>query len=202
MFGAIVAGRLVQTNLQQIDETHFVFPLEQPYEINHLTVFLLGTVPFPEGFGASVHFAWPGKEYIPLGVLTNTKPSAIFRVRSHLPSNAPIGQPSPPAQLGIEIAPLPHLEAIAAGLSQSASAPGAGAPDGDGKGKELVKSVDVGKVAEKVVRNLFNFLHSFGGEGALRPDTQIPLSVFQQWYTNFTRKIENDKGASFLDRED
>lgn len=25
------------------DETHFVFPLEQPYEINHLTVFLLGT---------------------------------------------------------------------------------------------------------------------------------------------------------------
>lgn len=86
--------------------------------------------------------------------LTNTKPSAIFRVRSHLPSNAPIGQPSPPAQLGIEIAPLPHLEAIAAGLSQSASASGAGAPDGDGKGKELVKSLDVGKVAEKVVRNV------------------------------------------------
>ena len=25
------------------DETHFVFPLEQPYEINHLTEFLLGT---------------------------------------------------------------------------------------------------------------------------------------------------------------
>jgi len=25
-------------------------------------------VPFPEGFGASVHFAWPGKDYIPLGV--------------------------------------------------------------------------------------------------------------------------------------
>lgn len=28
----------------------------------------ISTVPFPEGFGASVHFAWPGKEYIPLGV--------------------------------------------------------------------------------------------------------------------------------------
>lgn len=27
-------------------------------------------------------------------------------------------------------------------------------PGGDGKGKELVKSVDVGKVAEKVVRNV------------------------------------------------
>lgn len=35
-----------------------------------------------------------------------------------------------------------------------------------------------------------------------RPETPIPLSVFQTWYTNFTRKIENDKGASFLDRVD
>lgn len=86
--------------------------------------------------------------------MTNTKPSAIFRVRSHLPPNAPIGQPSPPAQLGIEIAPLQQLEAIAAGLSQSASGSGAGVTGGDGKGKELVKNVDVGKVAEKVVRNV------------------------------------------------
>jgi hypothetical protein len=42
-----------QTNLQQMyvqtssnaddsDETHFVFTLEQPYDINHLTVFLTG----------------------------------------------------------------------------------------------------------------------------------------------------------------
>lgn len=35
-----------------------------------------------------------------------------------------------------------------------------------------------------------------------RPETPIPLSVFQRWYDNFTRKIENDKGASFLDRAD
>jgi hypothetical protein len=35
-----------------------------------------------------------------------------------------------------------------------------------------------------------------------RPETPIPLSVFQRWYENFTRKIENDKGASFLDRAD
>lgn len=29
---------------------------------------LMLAVPFPEGYGASVHFAWPGKDYIPLGV--------------------------------------------------------------------------------------------------------------------------------------
>ncbi|KAK4689194.1 protein Hikeshi, partial [Tremellales sp. Uapishka_1] len=189
MFGAIAAGRLVQTNLQQIDETHFAFPLEQPYEINHLTVFLLGTTPFPEGYGASVHFAWPGKDYIPLGTLTNGRPSAIYRLRPHLPSDVPVS--SPPATLGIEIAPLGQLEALQATIASSS-------------GKEVVRggNQDIGKIAEKVVKNLFNYLHSFGGDVTLTPETPIPLSVFQQWYTNFTRKIENDKGASFLERDD
>ncbi|ORX36269.1 hypothetical protein BD324DRAFT_628116 [Kockovaella imperatae] len=192
MFGAIVAGRLVQTNLQQIDDTHFVFPLEQPYDINHLTVFLLGTIPFPDGYGASVHFAWPGKDYIPLGVLTNAKPSAIFRVRKLVPPSGQSSSSSPPANLGIEIAPQPQIEEIASRLAS-----------GDMRGKEVAERVDVGKVAEKVVKNLFNYLHSFGGgEVNLTPDTPIPLSFFEKWYANFTRKIENDKGAAFLDRQD
>ncbi len=49
---------------------------------------------------------------------------------------------------------------------------------------------------------LFNYLHSFGGDVKLTPDTPIPLSVFQRWYDNFNRKISNDSGAAFLDRED
>jgi len=192
MFGAIVGGRLVQTNLQQIDETHFVFPLDQPFQINHLTVFLTGAIPFPAGFGAGVHFQWPGKDYVPLGVLTNAKPSAIYRVRPLLPPGFDPSLPSPPATLGIEIAPLSQLEQL---MGQ------AGADSG--KGKEVAAKVDVGQVAEKVVRNLFNYLHSFGGDGVkLTPDTPIPLSVFEKWYTNFRRKIENDGGAAFLDRED
>jgi hypothetical protein len=78
--------------------------------------------------------------------------------------------------LGIEIAPLPQLEALLASLGQG--------QEGDkGKGKEVAGKVDVGKVAEKVVKNvrhnlsypcandrvvadeqLFNYLHSFGGD--------------------------------------
>lgn len=48
---------------------------------------------------------------------------------------------------------------------------------------------------------LWNYLHSFG-DAPLTPQTPIPLSVFQKWYDNFTRKLGNDRGASFLDRED
>jgi hypothetical protein len=43
MFGCCVAGRLLQTNLQQIDETHALFELPQASTINHVCVFLLGT---------------------------------------------------------------------------------------------------------------------------------------------------------------
>lgn len=148
-----------------------------------------------------MHFAWPGKDYIPLGVyvlidlphpiarcdptvlsvfadispiaivcflrltpllsvsclspasppppylfsLTNSKPSSIYRLRPHLPSDLPPNAlASPPATLGIEIAPLPQLEALAAQLSAG----------GEGKGKEIAGKVDVGKVAEKVVKNV------------------------------------------------
>ena len=43
MFGCVVAGRLLQTNLQQIDETHALFEIADAGSINHISVFLLGT---------------------------------------------------------------------------------------------------------------------------------------------------------------
>ena len=43
MFGCLVAGRPLQTNLQQIDETHAIFELPVAGSINHVCVFLLGT---------------------------------------------------------------------------------------------------------------------------------------------------------------
>ena len=58
MFGCCVAGRLLQTNLQQIDETHAMFELPNADTINHLCVFLLGT----------------GASFIPFS-LTSTRPT-------------------------------------------------------------------------------------------------------------------------------
>ena len=46
MFGCCVAGRLLQTNLQQVDETHALFELPAASTINHVCVFLLGTSKF------------------------------------------------------------------------------------------------------------------------------------------------------------
>ena len=43
MFGCLVAGRLPQTNLQQIDETRAVFEIPAATTVNHICVFLLGS---------------------------------------------------------------------------------------------------------------------------------------------------------------
>jgi hypothetical protein len=86
MFGCCVAGRLLQTNLQQVDDTHALFELPAASTINHVCIFLLGTsksslhlidvcsayglqVPFPVGYGATVHFYWPGRGSQLLGML-------------------------------------------------------------------------------------------------------------------------------------
>ena len=82
--------------------------------------------------------------------LTNNKPSAMYRLRPHLPSNIPQGQ-SAPATLGIEIAPLSQLEELHARITGTAS--GSDGSNGS-SGKEVVQKVEVGKVAEKVVKNV------------------------------------------------
>ncbi|KAF9339813.1 hypothetical protein BGZ91_004611 [Linnemannia elongata] len=82
MFGCIVAGRLVQTNLQQVDVNKFTFQLDDAEAINHIVVFLLGTIPFQQGFAATVHLLWPNKTWQLLGMLSNEKASAIFRLKA------------------------------------------------------------------------------------------------------------------------
>ena len=57
MFGCVCAGRMVQTNIIQLDPQKYMFELQDATNINHLVVFLLNQ-PFPLGFGATVHFLW------------------------------------------------------------------------------------------------------------------------------------------------
>jgi Protein of unknown function (DUF775) len=57
----------VQTNLQQVDVNKWVFELPDANNINHITVFLLGTIPFDAGYGATVHILWPNKDWKLLG---------------------------------------------------------------------------------------------------------------------------------------
>jgi len=199
MFGCCVAGRLLQTNLQQVDETHATFDLPGASTINHICVFLLGTVPFPDGYGATVHLYWPGKGLQLLGMLSNDKPSAIFRLRTStdnpsVPTESALSPAAfPPnlvgditAVLGLSIEPLPDIYAQMSTL-QSALVPSA--PD-------LTKSPAV--LAEKIVMHLFNYVSGFVG-GVVTPETLVPLNIIARWYEAFQGKLRAG-GIGFLER--
>ncbi|KAK0499978.1 DUF775-domain-containing protein [Armillaria luteobubalina] len=197
MFGCCVAGRLLQTNLQQIDETHALFELPNASTINHVCVFVLGTVPFPEGYGAAVHFHWPGKGFQLLGMISNDKPSAIFRLRGSFSStstyrafdpNAPMEDNGDvTAILGLSIEPVHMIE------SQLAALPAALVKPGNDLNPTLL--------AEKIVKNLFNYVSGFTGGGPMSPELSVPLGLIARWYDNFTSKVRNS-GLAFLEREE
>lgn len=61
-----------------------MFNLPDYEKVNHVVVFMLGTVPFPTGMGGAVYFSFPdpsvGQVWQLLGFITNEKPSAIFKI--------------------------------------------------------------------------------------------------------------------------
>ncbi|KAH9474638.1 Protein OPI10-like protein [Psilocybe cubensis] len=204
MFGCCVAGRLLQTNLIQVDETHAYFELPNASTINHVCVFLLGTVPFPDGFGAAVHFFWPGKGFQLLGVLSNEKPSAIFRLKgtysgpssstaqnkfSSYSSVGPDMQQDVTAILGLSIEPIStiqqQLEQLPSALASTNASP----------------AKDPTMLAERIVKHLFNYISGFVSGGPMSPDVAIPMSVIQRWYEMFISKVRAG-GVGFLERGD
>ncbi|KAK7057381.1 DUF775-domain-containing protein [Favolaschia claudopus] len=202
MFGCCVAGRLLQTNLQQVDETHALFELQNASAINHMCVFLLGTVFFPDGYGCTVHLYWPGRGFQLLGSLSNDKPSAIFRLRGTFTSHQPASTmhsalssasamqqdaANVTAILGFSVEPLADI------VSQLANLSAVGKPESLGIRDPLV-------LAERVVKNLFNYVAGFTG-GAVSGDVAVPMTLIMKWYESFAAKVRNT-GVGFLERGD
>lgn len=192
-------------------------------------------VPFPDGFGATVHFLWPGKGFQLLGMfvhaiiscviyitdqhprLSNEKPSAIFRLRGTYTSNytatqdaftsGSFGQASPStadvtAILGFSIEPLPQIQA------QMTSMPPSNIHTtnvGGASGGTIVKAApDATLLAERIVKNLFNYVSGFvpgGGSGMVTPDSVVPMGVIAKWYEKFLGKVKAG-GVEFLEKQE
>ncbi|KAF8168584.1 hypothetical protein BJ912DRAFT_199798 [Pholiota molesta] len=193
MFGCCVAGRPLQTNMTQVDETHAYFELPNASTINHICVFLLGDILFPEGYGAAVHFLWPGKGSQVLGVISNDKPSAIFRVKSTYADDASsaaytkFAAYSTPATvqnvnvtaiLGLSVEPLPQIQEQLQVLQQQLQLQQGGA--------EALRNPAV--LAERIVKHLINYIAGF--TGGVNPNTMMPVSLIEKWYETFMRKLQ------------
>lgn len=195
MFGLIASGRLVQTNWEQISPTNCVAELVDADSVNHIVVFLTGQIPFPEGMGGSVYFAWPDPLGQPpvwqlLGNVTNAKPSAIFRIARLKRINdenqninnsfAMLGNAARiNAMVGISVEPLVDIE----GQTPAAQT-------------EAANVSTFMEFSQKMLENLFNFASSFAMSASdmrQRPgESYVPLSALQQWYTNFERRLQQN----------
>lgn len=130
-------------------------------------------------------FSWPDEHARPnwqlLGILSNDKPSAIFKLSSlkqqfdtsNLPLNAFSQFPSITinAQIGISIEPLINAESQITSLESTSN---------------LSSFVEF---THKMVQNLFNYVSSYAVEGGPDQTPMVPLLSVQKWYENFERKL-------------
>lgn len=189
MFGCIVAGRLVQTEPVQVAGDKFVFNLPDFEQVNHVVVFMLGTVPFPAGMGGAVYFSFPDPAsgnavWQLLGFITNDKPSAIYKISGLKPGEGgahPFGviatsTSTTAAQVGVSVEPLEQLAQQSPVLSSA------------------VSSVDSFlQFSQKMLESLYNFCASFAvSQAQMVPnpsETFIPSSCVLKWYENFQRRL-------------
>nr|ALS04500.1 protein OPI10-like protein [Acartia pacifica]ALS04502.1 protein OPI10-like protein [Acartia pacifica] len=201
MFGLIATGRLVSTNWEQISPTNCVAELAEADSVNHIVIFLTGQTPFPDGMGGAVYFAWPdltgggAPNWQLLGHISNTKPSAIFRIsklkggQDVIPNtflgHKPVNHIN--ALVGISVEPLTVLE----GQTPSVDS-------------EAINQSNFMQFSEKTLENLFNFATSFAmppGDLRMKPDEMyIPMSSLQMWYSNFQRRLQQNPNFWKMER--
>uniref|UniRef100_T1ITE7 Uncharacterized protein n=1 Tax=Strigamia maritima TaxID=126957 RepID=T1ITE7_STRMM len=184
MFGVIIASRLVQTDFQRVGETQFLFNIIDADSINHIVVFMTGTEPFPEGMGGSVFFSWPDANAPPswlyLGHISNTKPSAIFKISKLKPgqtSTHPFGvqQITHDAQIGIAVDQLSQISLQTPVVATSPS---------------QVDSFT--EFATKMLENFYNYVASFATQAPGVSDQLVPINCLHQWYQNFHRRLQQN----------
>ncbi|XP_053981310.1 protein OPI10 homolog [Hylaeus anthracinus] len=190
MLGIIVSGRLVQTDFQQIGENQFLITVPDADDINHIVVFLTGIISFPDGTGGAVYFSWPDPTHPPnwqfLGYISNTKPSAIFKIstlkKNHEFENSNlgifgVGKISHVAQIGVSLEPLAIIEQQAAQVSQATS-------------NSFLEFV------QKMITSFLNYVSSFSlTQAQMTPnptENYVPLSTIQGWYETFERRLQQN----------
>lgn len=95
------------------------------------------------------------------------------------------------AFLGLSIEPLPQIMQEVAALPSAVARTNAN------------PVADATLMAERIVKNLFNYVSSFvgGNPSTMSPDLMIPMGMIAKWYENFVSKVRNS-GVGFLERQE
>ncbi|XP_077297197.1 protein OPI10 homolog isoform X2 [Arctopsyche grandis] len=190
VLGAIVSGRLVQTDFSLVGESQFLTTITDVDSINHIVIFLTGAIPLPEGTVGMVYFSWPDPNAPPnwqlLGHISNSKPSAIFKISSlkklsEMTSNGYVGTFGQQkicnnAQIGISIEPEINAQLQLPTTTVTANC--------------------YVSFSQKMLENFINFVASFAiTQHEMQPTpgvSFVPLNTVQTWYQNFERRLQQN----------
>jgi protein Hikeshi len=172
--------------MNSISPTQFAISFPAAPTFHNVGVFLHPGSPLPTDTAAGVYMKLPqDSEFKFLGAIANEKPSALFRVNL---SEGATGD----VNLGISVEPIHNISAQMAQL-QSQQRPSSAAQT------TARKPPDTKLLAQRIIKNAFNFLASFAGNTANGIEV-VPLKSFQDWWGKFERRIQND--PSFLERDE
>lgn len=217
-FGLVLPSRPVLVNPAVISPSQYAFTLPSMPAFSHIVVFLLPGTPLPDGTLAGIYVLLPGTPAFKfLGAIGMEKQSAIFRISgggsiassgdtvraddmmdadetsTTINTTAIAGD----ITVGISIEP---ASTIALQLeSLKATNPSSSTALVPVKGPLQTNPVSTKVLAQRIIKNAFNFLASFAGTTGAGGQEVIPLKSFQDWWSKFERRIENDPG--WLERE-
>ncbi|KAL9610726.1 MAG: hypothetical protein Q9167_004589 [Letrouitia subvulpina] len=225
-FGVILPSRPVITNPITISQTQYAFTIPTLPAFSHLVVFLAPGITLPPSTVAAVYIQFPRAEFKLLGAIGNDKQTAIFRVRDGGDSDRSSGGldgeeemmtdvDQPPAvvdggtsaanlsqeqvTVGISIEPASNVETQLALNAAAAAEKKSSALVLANRNREA-SPLSTKVLAQRIIKNAFNFLASFAGETRAGEEEMVPLRSFRGWWEKFERRIENDPG--FLERQD
>jgi len=164
MFGILVAGNLVQTDGQVVNENQMVFNLPDQVP-KSVAVFLTGQRALDPNMAASAYLVGDN-EWAFLGYITNAKPSAIFKIRDLMPGQWKIGI---------------QLEPINAANQRTT----------DDLIKRDAQEIQT--FTEKMCNNLYNYITSFkSANNSMAGNNSISMDLFERWFQNFQKKLKDD----------
>lgn len=206
----------VDIGFQQVESNKFLITIPNAESINHVVVFLTGSIQLPLGTAGCIFFSLPDPNAPPtwhyLGYLTNEKPSAIYKLtnltQAHLRDKKEQQQKQQPGIAGPHSGlvfsyiqePVIHVAQIGISIETIDSV------------NQMVPAIETAasnvtlftEFMNKTVGNLFNYCSSFSRTaselmsnpfhaGSLNTVQYVPLSTIQTWYENYTRRLSNDQ---------
>ncbi|KAL6719243.1 hypothetical protein ACLMJK_003480 [Lecanora helva] len=217
-FGIILPSRPVLVNPAVISPTQCAFTFSSAPTFSHIVAFLLPGNTIPEGTLAGIYIQLPGTapEFKLLGAIGTEKHSAIFKVSGRGISNVEVSTADASSRstgpveeemsdvdvtatagevtVGISVEPAATITAQLEALKTSMSSALVVSRD-----QHEASPISAKALAQRIIKNAFNFLASFAGTSEVGGQEVVPLKSFQDWWTKFERRIENDPG--FLERD-